>query len=369
MAWPKGKKRDPNQKHGGGWAARKAKEQAGAKEPVQAKVQTQATAKAQPQTPSVDSAEPIQEATVIETTVTPQEPSIASTPTETHSDFVAGGIIPAEQQDQDFLKAMNLPKEDPDKYKHNEEYNTFAGNVKPRGEHANIKTDPSIQEVPEYTPPSTPPPPKEPAKPILAPNPAINDMSAADKEKAAAALVDVILNVWTFIKMGAGSKAGIDIDKVKDLAAQAKIDLNAQIPIGPNEYVSLAQMIESFNAQAPSAFVVSEDFKNKVREPMIREFVKRGIGLTDLQLIIVYWGIEIVTTGWNFWDLKKQGNKIINNQMELLKLARETQSKNTARPVAPAAAAEPTPEKKTEPATTQPSKEFKEPEEGSNKDL
>lgn len=358
MAWPKGKKRDPNQKHGGGWSAKKNKENMINKE------------KTAPQVAS-------EEATVIETKInTPEfpnanveEPSAASTlSSETHANFISNSIMPAEEQDKDFLKAMNLPLEDSDKYKYNEEYNTFAGNVKPRGEHANIKTDPSIKEVPEYSPPLNPPLSKEPSKPVLPSNPAINDLSAGDKEKAAAALVDVILNLWTFIKMAAGSKAGINIDKIKDLAAQSKIDLNAQIPIGGNEYVSLSQMIESFNAQVPNGFIVTDEFKNKVREPMIREFVKRGIGLTDLQLLSVYWGIEIATTGWNFWDMKKQGNKIIENQIELFKLLKENQQKPSAKPMN-TSNDNLSSEKKKETTTEQPTKEFKEPEEGSNKDL
>jgi len=360
MAWPKGKKRDPKQKHGGGWAAKKAKEQVATPTPTPtpAPAHSNATGTASPA--------PIEDATVVEAPATPvtptaAEPSIASTPApDTHQAFVASGA----SDDADFLKSMNLPTEAADKYKHNEEYNTFAGNVKPRGEHANIKTDPSIQEVPEYVPPTTPPPAPEPAKPILAPNPAVSQMSASDKEKAAAALVDVILNVWGFIKMAAGSKAGINIEKVKELATASKLDMNAPIPIGPNEYVTFAQMVESFNAQAPAAFTVSDDFKNKVREPMIREFVKRDIGLTDLQLLMVYWGIEIATTGWNFIDLKKQGNKIIENQMEIFKQLGA--AKVATPPVAAPSHVQPdpvTPEKKPEPATEQPKGNYKEPEE------
>lgn len=360
MAWPKGKKRDPNQKHGGGRAKKvttpNEKNNGAETKIMDGKNDT---------TPITQHEEVVGQESVNTQT---HEPSMAAPPAqETHANFIAGGVMSPEQGDADFIKALNLGNEDPNKYKHQEEYNTFAGNVKPRGEHANIKTDPSIQEVPEYTPPLTPPPAKEPARSIIQPNPGMNDLSAVDKEKAAAALVEVIFNVWSFIKMAAGSRAGINIERVKELAAQAKLDLNSQIPIGPNEFVTFAQMIESFNTQAPTAFVVSDDFKNKVREPMIREFVKRNIGLTDLQLIAVYWGIEIITTGYNFFDLKKQGNRIIENQMEIFKQLQNRPSQSA--PTAAAPAPDPVTEKKTEPATEQPKTEFKEPEEKINKDL
>lgn len=282
---------------------------------------------------------------------------ISSQEHENHQQFISSDTT--QSYDDDFISKMGIENEVADKYKYQEEYNSFEGNVKPRGEHANIKTDPSINEVSEFIPPPDQAQPIE-QKPFIAPNPEMNDLSAPDKEKAAAAFVDVIFTVWGLIKGFAGSKAGIDIDKVKKLAVEAKIDINAQIPIGPNESVTLMDMVNAFNGQIPNAFIVSETFKNTVRAPMIREFVKRNLGLTDMQLIFTYWGVEFVTAGYNFMDLKKQGNRIISQQQEIFK---ELQSQKTT---ASKIVSPPVSDKNTEPVTEQPKVEFKEPEENSD---
>lgn len=260
----------------------------------------------------------------------------------------------AEENNADFLKNMGLGNETAPAT----EVDDFAGNVTPRGPHAEIKTDASVQEVPEYQPPFTPPPIDDAAQQaqqqasFIPPNPALNNLTDAEKRQGAERLVDSVFEIWGWAKSMAGSYSGIDIKKVKKLHADLKIDMNAVIVIpGTGERVTFLQIIENFNSQTGQAFIVNDAFKARVREPMIREFIKRNIGLTDIQQIAVFWGLELAQTGAAFFQLKNMGNEIIANQMELFK--------GTSRPSAAATPPSAQPAAKAEEAKP----EYKEPEE------
>jgi hypothetical protein len=243
--------------------------------------------------------------------------------------------------------------------------NPMKGDVDARGPHAEIKTDPNIPEVPEYRPKFTPPPVDQAAEPGAAQpaapspvNPALNNLTPDQQRQAAESAVDGIFGIWEYLKAAAGAKAAINIDKVKELHSLMKIDMNIVIEQTPEGAITFMSMVENFNIESGKKFTVSVDFKNRVREPMIREFIKRKIGLTDMQMIAVGWGIEMLMTGVNFASVNMLGNKIIDKQeklhQQMLNAGRQTQQ--------PPPAAAPTPEQKAAPVPPS-EKEYKEPEE------
>lgn len=187
---------------------------------------------------------------------------------------------------------------------------------------------PDIPE-PKFTPPSAQTIFEEPkfGGQTIPPNPQMNDLSDKDKRDAAERLVDGVFQIWSWLKSLAGKKAVIDIDKVKRLHKEMKLDMNILIPLGDGRTASFLEIVLDFNKQSEEAFIVTEDFINKVREPMIREFMKRNIGLTDMQTILVFWSMEIATTGYHFIDIKKKANEVLEGQIALKQANKSTNQK------------------------------------------
>lgn len=206
------------------------------------------------------------------------------------------------------------------------DFNPLAGDVKARGEHAEIKTDPTLtNDIEEFTPPpvdaGTPPTPDGPPAPPPAINPEMNTLPPDQQRAAAERMVDMVLQFWGMMKGWAGKKVKIPKDVILKLHADAKLDMNYPFPVaqdesGQIEYRPFIQVIENFNEQSQEGFKVTEKFITNVREPMIRECIRLGIGLTDKQAIIVFWSIEIIQTGITFFSLKGMGEDLLQNQKE-----------------------------------------------------
>lgn len=206
-------------------------------------------------------------------------------------------------------------------------FNPFAGDVKARGEHAEVKTDPSIkEEIKEFVPPSNilPPPPTQPTNPTPPPpvNPELAGMSPDQTREAAEGMVDVIFDMYGLIKKFIGNKVKIDVagKKITELVKAGNLSLDMPMPLPDGTQTTFREIVASFDAQVEETFEVSKSFIDKVREPMIQEFQKRGIGLTNIQRIGVYWTIELIQTGMQAFQFKSVQNQIIANQIEVHKM-------------------------------------------------
>lgn len=196
-----------------------------------------------------------------------------------------------------------------------EDYNPLAGNVPPRGEHAKIKVDPSITKpIPDFVPPAADmfTSESETKEPV---NPGLNAPEAGDKNQAAEAMVNFIIDIWRFLKEAAAKGVQIPTTKLVSLHVEQKIDMHYPVPLGDGKWTTFAYAIEQFNVQVQQPFTVSEDFITRVKQPMIREFARRGIGFTDMQQIMALWGFEIIKTAVSFGVATAIKNDLLNNEM------------------------------------------------------
>lgn len=226
---------------------------------------------------------------------------------------------PLNTEQEEVLKSINF--ED----KAGQQFNPFAGNVDPRGEHANIKTDQTIKDdLKGWTPPPinfNEPQQQQPINPV---NPTVNTLAPEEQELAAERMVDFTYNVYEILLEGGKKLSKTKREKVIKLHTEGKIDMNYPFPVdSQGTTVPFIQYLDNFNEQVDTDFVLEESFKKDLKQIMTRIYMKRGIGLSDEQAAIVKWLIRLGTDISKVIRYRQTMNKVIEQLMlihgELLK--------------------------------------------------
>ena len=121
-----------------------------------------------------------------------------------------------------------------------------------------------------------------------------------------------------------GKLPEINESKLDELIAQGEIDPDIQLPTESGN-IGVKDFAIEYNSSIKDAFEVSEDFKNNVRPPLIRVFKKRGIGMTDEQLLAYYFITDLGTKTAQALMLRKTSKNILDSLKENTMAIRESQ--------------------------------------------
>lgn len=149
-----------------------------------------------------------------------------------------------------------------------------------------------------------------------------------DKEKRIGSemLVDSILDGYEKLHDVGNYLIQVKEEKLMEMSSQGKIDLGFKIPLGNDEGITVKEFVDNYNIQASQALKLDPNFRKDVRGPMVREFMKRNIGMTDMQYIAVKFGMDIVAKVGIVVNMRNT----INNALESIsKLHMESKSVNT----------------------------------------
>lgn len=200
-------------------------------------------------------------------------------------------------------------------------------------------------EEPSFQPPPPPPPPKtdstgqqsnsmtgnsstasnngggnnnsSASKPEQTPplNPDMADLSDKDKKLGSTMMVDAILNgykqAWGIVHE---KWVKISDEDIMNWVMQDKISMDITIPIGQGEEVTIREFINTYNETSQTAFLVTDEFIDSVRDSMIREFSKRGWGITDMQNILQAFIRDSGAKAMALFSLKSTMNNILKQQ-------------------------------------------------------
>lgn len=235
------------------------------------------------------------------------------------------------------------------------DFNPFEAPVKERAYTKSRVTASKIEDLPEpsFTPPSledferakeseatgsTPPP-----APSMA-NPALEELPKKDQMLASEKMVDTVLDGYSKLHELGNKFIKVSNDKVQALHREGELDLNANIPYNERgEVISVADFFSEYNKQVDGVLEVSEEFKEKVKPPLIRVFQKRGVGMTDEQYLLYMFGTDIAEKSIMVFSLKRTVNQMINQMKELSgSSAAQNPKANRVRPE-PAPAPDPSP--------------------------
>jgi hypothetical protein len=134
-----------------------------------------------------------------------------------------------------------------------------------------------------------------------------------------------------------GKLPEISESKLDQLIAEGEIDPDIQLPTETGN-IGVKDFAVEYNSSIKDAFEVSEDFKNNVRPPLIRVFKKRGIGMTDEQLLAYYFITDLGTKTAQALMLRKTSNNILDSLKENTMAIKESQrpTPKAPTPTAPA---------------------------------
>ena len=174
---------------------------------------------------------------------------------------------------------------------------------------------------------------KEPAKPF---NEAYSELDGKEKTMGAEMMAEMTLDIYEKGCGFLGKLPEISEAKLDKLIAEGEIDGDIQLPTESGN-IGVKDFANEYNSSIKEAFEVNDDFKEKVRPPLIRVFKKRGIGMTDEQLLGYYFVTDLGTKVAQAVMLKKTANNIIDSLKENTLAIRETQvpRPNTPTPSAP----------------------------------
>jgi hypothetical protein len=163
---------------------------------------------------------------------------------------------------------------------------------------------------------------KEPAKPFNEP---FSELDGKEKTMGAEMMAEMTLDIYQKGCGFLGKLPEISESKLDQLIADGEIDPNIELPTESGN-IGVKEFANEYNSSIKDAFEVSEDFKNNVRPPLIRVFKKRGIGMTDEQLLAYYFVTDLGTKTAQAFMLRKTAKNILDSLKENTIAIRESQT-------------------------------------------
>lgn len=165
----------------------------------------------------------------------------------------------------------------------------------------------------------------EPERPF---NESYSQLDGKEKTMGAEMMAEMTLDIYEKGCFYLGKIPEISETKIDKLIAEGEIDPNITLQTEAGN-MPIKDFAVEFNDSIKEAFVVSDEFKDKVKAPLIRVFKKRGIGMTDEQLLMYYFGTDIATKGAQAFMLKKTTNSILDSLKENTMAMRENNMRNS----------------------------------------
>jgi len=162
---------------------------------------------------------------------------------------------------------------------------------------------------------------KEPEKPF---NEAYSELDGKEKTMGAEMMAEMTLDIYEKGCGFLGKLPEISEEKLDKLIAEGEIDGDIQLPTESGN-LGVKEFAVEYNGSIKEAFEVSDDFKEKVRPPLIRVLKKRGIGMTDEQLLAYYFVTDLGTKTAQAFMLRKTANNILDSLKENTMAIRESQ--------------------------------------------
>jgi len=153
-------------------------------------------------------------------------------------------------------------------------------------------------------------------EPFSSANPYVENLDKKDQRVASQAMVEAVLDGYSQVMGFANKLIQFNISKVQKMIRDGEIDPNLLIPVSGTPMTILEYMNE-YNNQTKEVLNVSEEFKDKVRPPLLRIFMKRNIGMTDEQLVGYFFIVDIVTKASIVFSLRNQNNELIKSIKEM----------------------------------------------------
>ena len=147
----------------------------------------------------------------------------------------------------------------------------------------------------------------------------LDEMSTSEKRKQAESMANMAIDVYSYLNKVAGDLCKINEAKVKDEHTKGNINLYATIRYDDGSIKTIEQVIVEYNSGTSDVLTVSEEFKENVRPLLTRILQKKGIGLTDEELLAYYVVMDLVQKAPVVFQLAKQKKSMYDKLVEISK--------------------------------------------------
>jgi hypothetical protein len=177
----------------------------------------------------------------------------------------------------------------------------------------------------------------EPERPF---NQSYSELDGKEKTMGAKMMAEMTLDLYEKGCGLLGKLPEISEGNLDRLIAEGEIDANIEIPTEAGS-LGVKDFAREYNDSIKDAFSVSDEFKEKVKPPLERVFKKRGIGMTDEQLLMYYFATDFGAKGVQAFMLRKTATGIIDSLKEnTLAIKEQTAYRTSPQPQQPTPQAE-----------------------------
>jgi hypothetical protein len=148
-------------------------------------------------------------------------------------------------------------------------------------------------------------------------NPAMNELSDREKSLAAKQLAESALDAYETLKKLSVNFAKIKERNIKKLYDTGKISREQRIQINEQgDSVTLMDFTRNFNEQIQQLGEPDPAFRKTIMPPLVREFEKRGMGMSDMQLIAFATLKDISVTAVGLYSANRTFKEILQTMIE-----------------------------------------------------
>lgn len=173
---------------------------------------------------------------------------------------------------------------------------------------------------------------KKPQEPF---NPKMDNLPKKDKHDASEKVADMILSTYKFGKNWADTQLLFSQKQLNKMQDKGEIDLDVPIQVSPTVSMTAGEFIEDYNEQTKGTLVVTEEFETEIKPVLVRVLEKKGIGMTDEQLLLYLAGKELLVTGFMFnqgYNVKKEILKTLKEAVQVTKMQNVAPQQPIAQP-------------------------------------
>jgi hypothetical protein len=176
-------------------------------------------------------------------------------------------------------------------------------------------------------------------------NPEMKNLGKKDTEMAAGHMAKLIIQGYEWMHQLANKGLQVSEKKLNRLQAEGEINLNAMIDYDFGKKIRAGDFFVEYNQQVSNVLTVSQEFKDEATPLLEKVLAKRGIGMTDEQMLMFVFGKDIAAKSMIFFQQKAQ----MNHMLASIKEATMAQYAQAAPPPPPPPQAAPQPQAQPQP--------------------
>jgi hypothetical protein len=142
-------------------------------------------------------------------------------------------------------------------------------------------------------------------------NPEMKNLGKKDTEMAAGHMAKLIIQGYEWMHQLANKGLQVSEKKLNKLQAEGEINLNAMIDYDYGKKIRAGDFFVEYNQQVSNVLTVSQEFKDEAKPLLEKVLAKRGIGMTDEQMLMFVFGKDIAAKSMIFFQQKAQMNHML----------------------------------------------------------